>query len=248
MTTILNNNYNFFYYCTIRLNKLIKYINFKKKIPDYDNSTQFELYNIDNITYEYFNHYNDFDNIIYELDININYNWNYDFNKYEYNKIIPIINKYFSPSLKINIIIKDIEKKYNLKYNNICVLYYNTIKYNTICQYNYYINYSKLIIKENPNIIFLIQSNKIEFIKFMKNMYPNNSFYFNDENQYIYNIKQYENKLCFKYILALTIIISDCKYIICNSENYSRWIIFYRCNNKNVYNYINNNWIIPSII
>jgi hypothetical protein len=58
------------------------------------------------ITYDYFEHY---DNI---KDININYPINYshdnqfiDYSKLDYNNIIPVVNKYFSPSKHINDII-----------------------------------------------------------------------------------------------------------------------------------------------
>jgi hypothetical protein len=45
-----------------------------------------------------------------------------------------------------------------------------------------------------------------------------------------------------KYYLAITIIMSKCKYIICGSGNCSIWIIFYRENANNVYQNLNNNW------
>ena len=36
----------------------------------------------------------------------------------------------------------------------------------------------------------------------------------------------------FKKYLAITIIMSRCKYIICGSGNYDIWIMLYRGNNK----------------
>lgn len=45
-----------------------------------------------------------------------------------------------------------------------------------------------------------------------------------------------------KYYLAITIIMSKCKYIICGSGNCSIWIMFYRENNKNVCQYRKGKW------
>jgi hypothetical protein len=42
----------------------------------------------------------------------------------DYNNIIPVVKKYFSPSKGIIDIINNIEQKYNLIHNNICVLFY----------------------------------------------------------------------------------------------------------------------------
>ena len=45
-----------------------------------------------------------------------------------------------------------------------------------------------------------------------------------------------------KKYLAITIIMSKCKYIICGSGNCSKWIMFYRENNKNVIQNLNGTW------
>ena len=42
-----------------------------------------------------------------------------------------------------------------------------------------------------------------------------------------------------KKYLAITIIMSKCKYIICGSGNCSIWIMFYRRNSNNVIQYLN---------
>jgi hypothetical protein len=47
-----------------------------------------------------------------------------DYAKLDYQKIIPIVRKYFSPSKQINDIVKNLEHKYTLDYDNICVLFY----------------------------------------------------------------------------------------------------------------------------
>jgi roadblock/LC7 domain-containing protein len=45
-----------------------------------------------------------------------------------------------------------------------------------------------------------------------------------------------------KFYLAITIIMSKCKYIICTSGNCSLWIMFYRENANNVFQNLNDDW------
>ena len=45
-----------------------------------------------------------------------------------------------------------------------------------------------------------------------------------------------------KKFLAIIMIMSKCKYIICGSGNCDMWIMFYRGNNKNVIQNLNGTW------
>lgn len=84
----------------------------------------------------------------------------------------------------------------------------------------------------------------------MIDKFPTNSFYFKDEIRHmkknslntvdiVMSDKNYEFS---KYFLAITIIMSKCKYIICGTGNISMWIMFYRENNNNVYQNLEGIW------
>jgi len=280
-------NAGFFSCCSVKLNDIIDYFNYYKNIPnDVDSSDQFEWYKINktgDITYDYFEHYHNIHNndtldTIIKTTNYIDYNNHKQFVNYstiDYNKINPFIKKYFSPSKEINIIIDTIEKKYNfgyssveidtidtyIDYNNICVLFYRGNDKNTetqICNYNEYIEKANLILKNNPEIQFLIQSDETEFIDTFTELYPNNSFYFKDEirhikkcNSTVDKLMREQNYVFSKYYLAITIIMSKCKYIVCGSGNCSLWIMFYRGHTRNIYQNLNYQWIdlvIPNTI
>lgn len=195
-------------------------------------------------------------NKLFENPSSIFFNPGTQFSNYQninYNKIVPIINFFFSPSLKITNIIKDITSKYSVDYENTCVLFYrgnDKITETPLSGYNEYIQYSQEIYQKNPNIKFLIQSDETEFINFFTNLYPKNSFYFKDEirhinkqNNTVDKVFKDKNSLYSKYYLAITIIMSKCKYIICGSGNCSIWIMLYRGNCSNVCQYLNGEWI-----
>ena len=252
-------NFGFFSCCSVKLEYIVDYINNNFKLPDYVDSSQlFNWYKEDkgeDITYNYFEHY---DNINESANIKVpavEKISEYQFSVYsffDYNNINPIIKKYFSPSKNILNIIEDMEKKYNIEYNNICVLFYRGNDKNRetlICNYDEYLVYANKILEINPNILFLIQSDETEFINFFSERFPNNSFYFNDEIRHMpkcdstVDVKMKDKNPVFsKYYLAITIIMSRCKYIICGSGNCSFWIVLYRGNSNNVYQNINNTW------
>ena len=257
-------NAGFFSCCSVKLSKIVEFINLNKKLPDkVDSSKQFHWYKNDNckeqdITFDYFEHYENVPdiNIIHP----INYNWRHQFKNYanlDYKCITPLIKKYFSPSSEINEIIISIEKKYNLLYENICVLFHRGNDKNREqkkCSYDEYLNYAnKLLVsfflKKKSKIVFLIQSDETEFIEFMKKKFPNNSFYFKDEIRHMkkcnstVDIKMSSQNYEFsKKYLAITIIMSRCNYIICGSGNCDKWIMFYRGNNKHVIQNLSGTW------
>ena len=259
MSVVSTHNAGFFSCCSVKLNNIVDFINKYKKIPDkVDSSLQFDWYkksNNEDITFDYFKHYDVINNIT--INYPINYKHNYQFTNYsnlDYDKITSVVQKYFSPSENILSIIRNIEQKYNINYDNICVLFYrgnDKITETKLCSYNEYLTYANLVFKNNPNILFLIQSDETEFIEFMKDKFPNNSIIFKDEirhmnkcNSTVDIIMKEKNYEFSKKYLAITIIMSKCKYIICGSGNCSIWIMLYRGNNKNVYQNLDNKWLI----
>ena len=107
----------------------------------------------------------------------------------------------------------------------------------------------KQIMNINPKIKFFIQTDETEFITFISEQFPNDSFYLYDEIRHInkcntsLDLNSKENiEYYSKNYLAITIIMSKCKYIICGSGNCSLWIMFYRGHNKNVCQYLNGAW------
>ena len=253
----ITHNAGFFSCCSVKLEHITNFINLNKRLPDnIDSSKQFRWYKKNtnkDITFDYFENYENVPDIkiIHPIDYFSRYQW-INYANLDYKRITPLIKKYFSPSTEINKIINNIEKKYNLLYENICVLFYrgNDKNRETIkCSYDEYLNYANQLLKKKQKIKFLVQSDETEFIEFIKKKFPNNSFYFNDEIRHMKKCnstvdkkvrsKNYEFS---KKYLAITIIMSKCKYIICGSGNCDIWIMFYRGNNKNVIQNLNENW------
>ena len=257
MSLKINHNAGFISCCSVRLNDIINYFNINKTLPKIiDSSAQYAWYkpteyNRRDITNDYFEN-NITDNIEYKEDID--YTHEYQFSNYKflnYELINPFIKKYFTPSTEIINIINTIENKYNITdYSNICVLFYRGNDKTTeteLSSYEKIIEKANELLLGNPNIIFLIQSDESEFITTMKSVFSN-SFNFKDEARHMKKcnstvdivFKKYNYKYS-KFYLAITVIMSKCKYVICGSSgNCSIWIAFYRGNADNIFQYIDN--------
>lgn len=254
----VTHNSGFFSCCSVKLNMIADYINSDKKLPDnVDSSEQFRWYKNGrdrDITFDYFEHYDNIQDVNNITDP-IDFHWKHQFKNYsmlDYKSLTPLIKKYFSPSAEINEMINNMEKQYNLTYENICVLFYrgnDKVLETKKCTYDEYLNYVNELLKKNPSLIFLIQSDETEFIEFMREKFPDNSFYFKDEIRHMKKcISTVDKKMSSqnyefsKKYLAITKIMSKCKYIICGSGNCDVWIMLYRGNNKNVIQNLNGKW------
>jgi hypothetical protein len=250
MALAISHNFGFFSCSTMRLHHLINYFHEHKKLPIvFDSSDCYEWYKHNDedfdITFNYFKHYDGIpENIEYTRIINYKEWFQFkSYNQLDFEGIVPFIKKYFSPSDKILKIIKTMEEKYKLDYNNICVLFFrgnDKITEVELPSYDEYIYYGKYVLNLYPNVKFLIQSDETNFINTMANEFPNHII-FKDEIRHIQDntttVDKVFKKTNFQFsmnYLAITIIMSKCKYIICNTGNCSIWIMFYRENADNL--------------
>lgn len=248
---ITSHNHGFFSCCSVILHNIVDYINTNKKLCQSDSANSFGWYKKEkrDITYEYFENPTINQDEIKPIDYKESYQFD-DYSNLDYN-VTNIVEKYFAPSIQIKEIIHSMEAKYTIDYNNICVLFYrgnDKITETKLCEYNDYLIYANKIMQINTNVIFLIQSDETEFIQFMTRRFPN-SFYFKDEtrhmnkcNSTVDHVMHHTNDIFSKYYLAITLIMSKCKYIVCGSGNCSIWIMLYRGNNNNVCQYLNGTW------
>jgi hypothetical protein len=217
----------------------------------------FNLYKSDDkkidLRLEYFKNHNDID---INYDDNVEFETNFQFINYKninYTNLDPFITKYFSVTQNIQEKIKKLETKYNIDYSKICVLFYRGLdkcKETKLCSYTDIIEKANTILTNNPTVQFLIQSDEAEFIHKMEETFPNNSICFKDEIRYIPKCMSTVVHECredvleySKWYLAITLIMSKCKYIICTTGNCSIWIMLYRGNANHVNQYLDGEWV-----
>ena len=245
-------NAGFFSCCSVLLHLIVHYINTYKRLPTYlITDATFEWYKPPGQTER--NIYPDYflpnDELKIEYTGDIHYTENDQFTKFEiieFEKLFPLVQKYFNPSEEIKQIIEDIERKYNIDYENTCALFLRGNDKSTECsipEYDFYRSAANKILESNPDIRFMVQSDETEFINAITQEFPQ-SFYCKDEIRHInksnttvdvvYKNLNYEFS---KKFLAITIIMSKCKHVVCNYGNCSIWIALFRNHIDNIIEY-----------
>ena len=166
-----------------------------------------------------------------------------DYRWLNYTVLRPFIQTYFSPSVQTKQLIEHILSKYQIDLSNTCVLFYRGNDKATEVQlpsYDQYVNNARALLKINPELRFLVQSDETEFLDTMKEAFPNNHVIFYDEIRHIPKclttvdkLLRYQNSVMSKLFVSIVYVMSRCEYVICNSGNCSYWIALFRghCHN-----------------
>lgn len=247
MKLTITHNAGFFSNCNMRLDAVVQFFNQHKRLPDeVDSSQQFEWYRTqpNDITCDYFKTKESHITFQKEIDYQNEKQFT-DFSTLDFEQINPFIQKYFSPSDKILEIIKSLEQKYAIDYENLCaVLYRGTDKIREMQLPSYDSYHQKM---QQLNCKFLLQSDETEFLEHMHKNMPN-SITFYDEIRHIpkNSVKSVdlndsripkcqENYQFSLNYLAITYIMSRCKYVICSYGNCSLFVALFRGNTTNLW-------------
>lgn len=245
----ITHNAGFFSCCSVRLSKIVEFANLYNKLPEIvDSSEQFNLYKPDkyknmDITYHYFEHYNNMESI--KISLPIFYDKSHQFINYgdlDFKNLTPLIQKYFSPSVKIDEIL--VFLKINIILHMIIHLLYiieELIKKEVkLPLFDDFYKQIIEIINNNENIKILIQTDTSKFIDYINSKKLKNVFII-EENKTSYKDIGIHNEQSkdlnhydMLYFLSTVLMISKCKYIICSSGNVCMWIMLFKGNNKNV--------------
>lgn len=255
----INHHAGFFSCCSVKIGKILNYFSENKTLPNtVDSSRLFRMYKIDNnvdITQDFFLHPDNISKTItYSSEIPIN-RFHFQFENYksvDYERIVPFVNKYFTPSTEIINIYKKLITKYNITPDNCIGLYYRgtdkRIETKLDSFDSYYTKLLELVV-QLKNTQILIQTDTAQFIEYMKDKPLKNVIIIDENstsssNKGIHNEKTpSENYIDIQTLFATFLIISRCKYIICSSGNCSIWMMYYRNHADNVYQNLNRKWL-----
>lgn len=247
-TLIITHNAGFFSCCSIRLLRIIEFVNKFGYLPNIiDSSQQFSKYknsNVDLTTY-YFEEKKELEPVrscYFHCDAQF-----HKYNELEIHEISKYIDNYFTPSSFVKSIVSILETKYNIDYDNTCSVFYrgnDKSKETGIASYLDFFNQVDDVISKKPTVRFHVQTDETQFVEEFLKRYPN-SFVF-EETPHIQKsqttvhdiLPTSDRRLSAANFLAATIVVSKCKYIITHSGNCGIWSILYRGNTDNVYQYL----------
>lgn len=233
----------FFSGCTVLLNNIIYVLNKYKKYPDEIEIDVLSKYNAKFEEYFVVNT----SNLLKPTEDRIDFHHTYQFQPYNslcFKELAPIIEHYFTPQECIKNIEKDMKIKYDIDFDNVCVLYFRGTDKQTETKrtsYDIYKQIAEKILEVQPNIRFLVQSEEQKFIEYFKNLYPNaivfdeiESVQEKDEGKYEYSNQSLYKKEDASFFFAIVLIMSKCKYVVANLSNVSLWVSLYRKNSTNI--------------
>lgn len=253
----------FFSCCSMILSTIVGYYNKLKVTPfelntniHYKNYYTKELYNGNLIRNNLFKNHNEFKPILFDTLVDYKHNYQYsNYKEINIKKIIPFVEKFFSPSHEIKELFNELSKKYNIDYkkNNYCGVYYRGTdkwKETKISSVDSYINKMLEIQDKDKNVIFIIQTDTTKFIETIKSSNKIKNYIIFEENKTSntnkgthWTFSKEENYNQIKYCMTIFHIIANCNSIIFGTGNCSIWITFFRGNTNNIYQSLNNVWV-----
>jgi hypothetical protein len=247
----VTHNAAFFSCCSIRLYEIINYFNSNKELPEIvDSSEQFQiLKNSPGDLTNYFFETSE-DEIIYEKDIIISDTTDeIQFSNYDlinFNKVNPFVEKYFKPSHYVLESMNFFIEKYSLNFENLCGVFYRGLdksRETTIASYDVYIDKCRDI-KNTSNVKFWVQTDETEFLKTFLQNFPD-SVVINEmptlaksDSLVTHHISPNERLKFGIEFLAITLLLSKCKYLVTHSGNCGHWSCLFRGNTNNVYQWV----------
>tara|TARA_B100002019_G_scaffold292594_1_gene316279 strand:+ start:1885 stop:2256 length:372 start_codon:yes stop_codon:yes gene_type:complete len=103
--------------------------------------------------------------------------------------------------------------------------------------YKMYLLQVEEIINQSSGLQVLVNSVDNGFLEYMRE---------NMHMDCVYLDNEMENREIFsKKCLAVVMLMSKCKYIVCSSDECSLWTMYYRGNSTNVYQRLENKWLLP---
>lgn len=244
----------FFSSCSLSLKKIIDFIQKNRNIPDVD-FREFEIYkekSTDNIYQCLFKENKREINVKEILNINFKLiSSNIFYKDVDQVELRQLIERWFMPKDEIQKIKNNFIINTGIKTSSTLSIYYrgtDTQLDRGICYYNIFVRKAKEIIKKQNIKQVLIQTDDRMFedyvlsselnipilkIDELESVYSNRGIHFNikgDKIQYLKNM------------LSAVLLMSECKYNICNASNVSRWILFYKKNKEHFYQFVNNKY------
>ncbi len=252
-------NAGFFSNNTIALMDIIHFFNQNKGLPDeVDRVEQYVNYKYragHNLIPDYFKEDDDID-VLFDKSVPMDYDCMSiqfaPYSKLPFKDWKPFIDKYFLPSDHVGFKVDDLQKKYNLDYENLCAVFYrgnDKVKEMSVASYESFIDKAIQVKMNNPNVRFLVQPDETDFLTAFMKVFPD-SIYFtetpsiqNKDEAVFMTIPRQRLADYGATFFAALICLSRCKHVITHSGNCGLWTCLYRGDAKNVYQIFEEKWL-----
>jgi hypothetical protein len=170
-----------------------------------------------------------------------------DYSKLNHEALRPILRLYFTPADEIIQIADHLRMKYGIVPSNTCVIFLRGNDKSTEVgqpSYTVLVERAQEIRNANPNVKFWAQSDEKEFLETAKTvvdalvMNQEDIRFINKSKTTVDKVHQASNYSFAKKFLAITLLMSQCRNVICNTGNCSLWIALLRGHSHGVQNFL----------
>lgn len=261
----IRHNSGFFSNCSVSLWSITRFFNHFQRLPDHvDFSQTFQSFSDGSgrASYaEYFNHAQGM-KIPYSEPIRFRRSSLFDYREESAGQIAPFLAKYFHVSDEVINAENILLKKYQINMpNTLAVCYRGTDKHREtgLGSYQEYIQVARNILDLEPRLQVLVQTDQEQFLEYCLHEFE--SVVSIDElprtrgETVLHRLIPDERKIKWtKTLVAATLLMAKCKYVVLHSGNVARWVCLYRGNTSNVFQYLrprkasaqsSKNWWLP---
>lgn len=176
-----------------------------------------------------------------------------DYRTIQFDKVQPYLKKYFMPSAIVRNRVNAFVDKYEIDFDNTCAVFYrgnDKSRETQIASYSEFINQAKDIKSQNPNTIFLVQTDEAEFLDAFLAVFPNSKYIseiprISKQDTWVTEKIPYSDRPAFGVdFFSSVLIISKCKYLLTHSGNCGLWSVLYRGSFDGVRQWQNDHWTI----
>ena len=164
------------------------------------------------------------------------------------------IKTYFCPSELVLNRTKSIQTSYNIDYDTTIAVYYRGLDKETetkLAPYEEFFKKARELLLENPNFVFYVQTDEMEFLKEFLIRFPNTVYnkkldtlprsLFKNKGTHHLLTSENANETAIE-MFGSVIFMSKCKHVILSTSNVSFWTVLYRQTLTNVYQWLWNSW------
>ena len=258
----------FFSCCSVKLNAIVDFANLHNSFPEnIDGQGFFGMYKMpeqmnQDITHVFFRHPTELPEPIDRAPPSVRFSvWDQfrPYSQFDYKNVVPIVKKFFEPSAQIIALVNQFKNKYDIDPDNCIAVYYRGTDKNAETKLDsfdsYYAQLNELLShSDNHGCKILLQSDSAQFFDYMKDKFRDSPHSANlviieeivptrSTRGAHYERTGQTNHTDITHLLAVVVLISKCKRIICSSGNVSQWMMLYRGNSANVHQSLSLKWL-----
>lgn len=238
-TLVITHDSGFFSNCTVALFAITRFFGHFRKLPcEVDFSRTFRRFTdeeqIDSYL-AYFKHNREID-IAYTSKFEISWHSQFDYRQEPFAWLAPFVRKYFGFSDEVARIEEQLTEKYKMDPSRtLAICYRGTDKSLDVVlgPYSEYIEIAKTFLRLEPDLQVLVQTDEKQFLDYCRQELDNiisfEEMPVTSTNIAMHDIIPPDRKIEWtRTFVAVTSLLSKCKYIVNHTGNVARWICLYR--------------------